>query len=100
MEKFNNLDELYEDEESKKMMKIINNQQVKTYKEYLKQQEKEEKSQNIRNILCLVGCIGLFAFVMVWAILLNIKLDKKDMENCLKNNNQEYCNQTVAWGAE
>ena len=49
METVNKFEGLYEDEESLKMMNIINKQQVKTYNESLEKQAKEERKQNIKN---------------------------------------------------
>ena len=87
----------YEDEDSVKMMDVINKQADIEYKKNLKEQIKENKRKKITNTLCVIGSITLFAIVMVWIVILNTRLNKQDMNSCLKNNSQEYCNTNIGW---
>ena len=92
--------DFYEDEESIKMMNAINKNSDIEYKKNLRINRKETKKQNIKDILCITGSILLFALVIAWVIILNSKLNQKDMKNCLKNNTQDYCVQNVVWGVK
>ena len=90
----------YEDEDSVKMMDVINKQADIEYKKNLKEQIKENKKRRNVNILCVIGSITLFAIVMAWVIILNNKLNQQDMNTCLKNNSKEYCEQNTGWGVK
>lgn len=100
MEKNNKLEDLYEDEESKKMMKIINDQQVKIYNENLAKQAKEERKQDIKNGTYLLGSILIGVIMLMMIFNLNSKLNKQEMSTCLQNNTQEYCSQNTGWGVK
>lgn len=94
----NKFNGFYEDEDSVKMMDVINKRADIEYKKNLKEQVKENKKRRNINILCVIGSITLFAIVMAWVIILNNKLNQQDMNSCLKNNSKDYCEQNVGWG--
>lgn len=100
METINKFKGLYEDEESLKMMNIINNQQVKTYNESLEKQAKEERKQNIKNGAYLLGSILIGVIMLMMIFNLNSKLNKQEMNSCLENNSVAYCNQNTGWGVK
>lgn len=100
MKKFNKFEGLYEDEESLKMMNIINNQQIKSYNESLEKQAKEERKQNIKNGAYLLGSILIAVLMLMMIFNLNSKLNKQEMSACLQNNTQEYCSQNTGWGVK
>lgn len=100
METVNKFEGLYEDEESLKMMNIINNQQVKTYNESLEKQAKEERKQNIKNGAYLLGSILIGVIMLMMIFNLNSKLNKQEMSLCLENNSVAYCNQNTGWGVK
>ncbi len=100
METINKFEGLWEDEESLKMMNIINNQQVKTYNENLKQQVKEERKQDIKNVSCLLGSILIGVIMLIMIFNLNSKLNKQEMNSCLENNSVAYCDQNTGWGVK
>lgn len=100
METVNKFEGLYEDEESLKMMKIINNQQVKTYNESLAKQAKEERKQDIKNGAYLLGSILIGIIMLMMIFNLNSKLNKQEMNSCLKDNSVAYCNQNTGWGVK
>lgn len=100
METVNKFEGLYEDEESKKMMKIINDQQVKTYNENLEKQVKEERKQEIKNGAYLLGSILIAVLMLMMIFNLNSKLNKQEMNSCLENNSVAYCDQNTGWGVK
>lgn len=100
MKTINKFKGLYEDEESLKMMNIINNQQVKSYNENLEKQAKEERKQDIKSGAYLLGSILIAVLMLMMIFNLNSKLNKQEMNSCLKNNSVAYCNQNTGWGVK
>lgn len=98
METINNFEGLWEDEESLKMMNIINDQQVLAFNKRQQELEKIEKRKNIKTCVCLIGSIVLFAVIMAWLVVLNGKLNQQEMTSCLENHDQAYCEQNTGWG--
>lgn len=96
----NRFNGFYEDEDSVKMMDVINKRADIEYKKNLKEQIKENKKRRNVNILCVIGSITLFAIVMAWVVILNNKLNQQDMNSCLKSNSKEYCEQNTGWGVK
>lgn len=91
----------YEDEESKKMMDIINNQcnQEKIKKQILsKQLKKQNKINNIKTVILtiIILIIGIASGI--------IYMDKveeqieQEYNECLKTNDSLYCKSTVRGG--
>lgn len=90
----------YEDEESLKMIDVINRNADIEYKKNLAFVKKEKRKQKGIDGLCLIGSIMLFAIIISWGIKLNNKLNQQDMNSCLRNNTQEYCEKNSGWGVK
>ena len=92
--------DLYEDDESIKMMALINENADREYEINKYLANKENKKKSIMNFICVISSIILFIIVIAWVIVLNQKLNQEDMDHCLKNNTHEFCQKNVGWGVK